>query len=215
MGVFHLANLTGKVIIISGGGTGLGRAAAITYAKAGAHVVVFGRRADKLKTVVAEVQAAGGSILGLAADVSIEADMQRVVRETVAKFGRIDVVMNNAAIFEANTVAETPTADWDKQLAVNLTGPFLLTRESLAVMRKQNSGKFINVTTSMADNGAGGYAAYSVSKAGLETLTRTVAEEEAKHHISAVLFNPGTIHSEMHATGRDPLELADQLLALI
>jgi 3-oxoacyl-[acyl-carrier protein] reductase len=67
----------------------------------------------------------------------------------------------------------------------------------------------------MADNGAGGYAAYSVSKAGLETLTRTVAEEEAKHHISAVLFNPGTIHSEMHATGRDPLELADQLLALI
>jgi 3-oxoacyl-[acyl-carrier protein] reductase len=209
-----MGNLAGKVVLISGGGTGLGRAAAVTFAKAGAKVVVFGRRSEKLAAVVAEVHALGGEILSVVADVSKEADVKQVVAETVRAYGRIDLVFNNAAVFEANTVADTTLADWNMQLAINLTGPFLLTRETLPVMRKQNGGKFVNVTTSLVDNGAGGYAAYSASKAGLETLTRTVAEEEAKHHISAVLFNPGTIHTEMHATGRDPLELAEQLLAL-
>jgi 3-oxoacyl-[acyl-carrier protein] reductase len=209
-----MANWNGKVVLITGGGTGLGRAAALTYAKAGAKVAIVGRRVDKLDAVVAEIAAAGGVAVRHAADVCLEADVKRVVAAVVAEFGRLDVVLNNAAILEVNAVSDTTTEDWIKHLAINLTGPFLLTRETLPVLRKQGGGLYVNVTTSLADNGAGGYAAYSVSKAGLETLTRTVADEEAKHHIRAVLFNPGTMHTEMHATGRDPIEVAAQLLDL-
>jgi 3-oxoacyl-[acyl-carrier protein] reductase len=206
--------LAGKTAIVTGAGTGLGRAAAIAFANEGASVVLCGRRKSKVDAVAAEISAAGGSALAIQADVSVEADVQRLVEAAVKQYGRVDIVVNNAAVFEAGSVVETSLSDWNLQIGINLTGAFLLTREVLPHMREQKHGRIINITSGLAVNGAGGFAAYSASKAGLESLTRTVAEEESTHGVLANLFNPGTVRSEMHATGQDPADIAPDLVRL-
>lgn len=206
--------LTGKTAIVTGAGTGLGRATALALAAEGAQVVICGRRAGKIEAVAAEITAAGGTALAVQADVSQEEDTLRVVRLSLEQFGRVDVLINNAAVFEPGTLSDITLKAWNEQLAVNLTGPFLMTRAVVPSMRKQKYGRIVNITSGMAESGAGGYIAYSASKAGLESLTRTTAEEESDHHILVNLYNPGTIKSEMHATGKDPVAVVAELVAL-
>lgn len=207
-------SLEGKAALISGAGTGLGRATAVAFAREGAKVALIGRRAGKLEETAAEVRAAGGQALVLPADVSDEEQVNRAVAAALAMFGKIDVLVNNAAIFEPNAAADTTLADWTRQLAVNLTGPLLLAKAVLPSMRTKHYGRIVNITSSMAWNGAGGYAAYGASKAGLESLTRTLADEEQNNGILVNAFNPGTVRSEMHATGKDPAQVAPQLVRL-
>jgi 3-oxoacyl-[acyl-carrier protein] reductase len=206
--------LQGKTAIVTGAGTGLGRAAALAFAAEGANVVLAGRRKGKVDVVAAEITAAGGRALAIQADISSEADVRRLVASAVEAFGQIDILVNNAAVFEPGAVAETSLAEWNLQIGINLTGAFLTTREVLPHMRARKYGRIINITSGLASNGAGGYAAYSASKAGLESLTRTTAEEESEHGVLANLFNPGTVKSEMHATGQDPAEVAPALIRL-
>ncbi|EXX87927.1 hypothetical protein BG53_02745 [Paenibacillus darwinianus] len=207
-------SLEGKAALISGSGTGLGRATAVAFAREGAKVALIGRRAGKLEETAAVVRAAGGQALVLPADVSSEEQVKRAVAATLAMFGKIDVLINNAAVFEPNAAADTPLADWSRQLAVNLTGPLLLAQAVLPSMRAMHYGQIINITSSLASNGAGGYAAYAASKAGLESLTRTLADEEQNNGILVNAFNPGTVRSEMHATGKDPAQVAPHLVRL-
>ncbi|WP_284641425.1 SDR family NAD(P)-dependent oxidoreductase [Paenibacillus silviterrae] len=206
--------LQGKTAIVTGAGTGLGRAAALAFAVEGANVVLAGRRKGKVDAVAAEITAAGGRALAIQADISSEADVRRLVTSAVEAFGQIDILVNNAAVFEPGVVAETGLAEWNLQIGINLTGAFLTTREVLPHMRARKYGRIINITSGLASNGAGGYAAYSASKAGLESLTRTTAEEESEHGVLANLFNPGTVKSEMHATGQDPAEVVPALVRL-
>ncbi|WP_274649357.1 SDR family NAD(P)-dependent oxidoreductase [Paenibacillus humicola] len=207
--------LSGRTAIISGAGTGLGRAAAVVFAGEGAVVALVGRRRTKLEETAAMIAQHGmGSALVVPADVSDERQVGLAVETVMAATGRIDILVNNAAVFEPGRVAEMTEAEWTLQLAVNLTGPFLLTKAVIPAMRKARYGRIVNITSGLAGNGAGGYAAYSASKAGLESLTRTVADEESGSGIIANLFNPGTIRSEMHATGKDPRLVAPDLLKL-
>lgn len=179
-------------------------------------MVLCGRRTGKIKTVAAEITAAGGTALAIQANVSLEEDTLRLVGLALKQFGRVDVLINNAAVFEPATLAETTLEAWNEQLAVNLTGPFLMTKAVLScdAKAKIRQNRIVNITTGMAESGAGGYAAYSASKAGLESLTRTTAEEESDHHILANLYNPGSIKTEMHATGKDPAAVVPELVAL-
>ncbi|GAB2698655.1 hypothetical protein GCM10027018_17260 [Paenibacillus thermoaerophilus] len=192
----------------------MGRAAALAFAGEGAAVALCGRRLGKIEAVRTEIESLGGQAIAVRADVSEADDVARFVRETIARFGRIDVAVNNAAVFEPGLTAELTHEEWQRQIAVNLTGPFLVTREVLPHMRRQRYGRFVNITSGLAGNGAGGYAAYSAAKSGLESLTRTVADEEARYGILANAYNPGTIRSEMHATGRDPQASVPELLRL-
>ncbi|REE85092.1 3-oxoacyl-[acyl-carrier protein] reductase [Paenibacillus taihuensis] len=214
-----MGKLNGQVAVITGAGTGLGRATAIDFARVGAHVVLLGRRLGKLEETAALIESdaavAGESkVLIVACDTSNEEAAQAAVERIIAEFGKIDILVNNAAVLEPGKVIELTAAEWALQLSVNLTGPFLMTRAVLPIMRQSRFGRIINITSGLASNGAGGYAAYSASKAGLESLTRTTADEEHDYGILVNAFNPGTIRSEMHATGKDPHQVTRALVDL-
>ncbi|GBG08984.1 short-chain dehydrogenase [Paenibacillus agaridevorans] len=204
-----------RIALISGAGTGLGRATAIAFAAEGAEVVLLGRRRDKLEETAALVQdRTGKTALVLKTDVTEESQVTDAIRTTLKRYDRIDVLLNNAAILESGSVAELSADDWQKQIDTNLTAPFLLTKAVLPAMRKQKYGRIINITSSLSRNGAGGYAAYSAAKAGLESLTRSIADEEHEHGILVNLYNPGTLRTEMHATGKDPAIVTPDIVRL-
>ncbi|WP_138752576.1 SDR family NAD(P)-dependent oxidoreductase [Paenibacillus sinopodophylli] len=210
-----MGNLHNRIAIISGAGTGLGRAASISFAAAGADVVLLGRRLSKLEETAALVKAkTQKDALILQTDVSEEQQVQDTVAAVMKQFDRIDILLNNAAVFESGTVLELTSEEWQNQIATNLTGPFLLTKAVLPAMRKAKYGRIINITSGLSWSGSGGYAAYSAAKAGLESLTRTLAGEEYEYGILANLYNPGTLRSEMHATGKDPAVVTPDLIRL-
>jgi 3-oxoacyl-[acyl-carrier protein] reductase len=210
-----MGNMESRIALISGAGTGLGRATAIAFAAEGASVVLLGRRRDKLEDTAALVlRRTGKTALVLQTDVTEERQVQEAVSSTLEKYGRIDVLLNNAAVLEPGSVAELASDDWQKQISTNLTAPFLLTKAVLPAMRAQKYGRIINITSSLSQNGAGGYAAYSAAKAGLESLTRTIADEEHEHGILVNLYNPGTLRTEMHATGKDPALVTPDIIRL-
>lgn len=206
--------LVGRVAIITGAGSGLGAATAEALAAQGAIAVLAGRRLHKLEQIAAAIAAIGGKAFAARTDVRSETDILQLVGQTLERFGRIDILINNAAAYEPGSVAETTADAWRLQIETNLTGPFLMTRAVLPHMRAQRYGRIVNITSALADNGAGGFAAYAASKAGLETLTRTVADEEESRHILVNLFNPGPIRTEMHATGKDPRGIAGDIVKL-
>ncbi len=207
--------LDNRVAMISGAGTGLGRATSISFATEGADVVLLGRRRPKLEETAQIVkERTGKEALVIQTDVSDERQIQEAVTAVLDRFGRVDIILNNAAVFEPGTVLELTSSEWQNQIAINLTGPFLLTKAVLPAMRKAKYGRIINITSGLSWNGAGGYAAYSAAKAGLESLTRTLADEEHEHGILANLYNPGTLRTEMHATGKDPTIVTPDLIRL-
>lgn len=204
-----------RITLISGAGTGLGRATAIAFAAERASVALLGRRLDKLDETASLVrERTGQSALVLQTDVTEEQQVQEAIRLTLERYGRIDVLLNNAAVLEPGSVAELTSDDWQKQISTNLTAPFLLTKAVLPAMRAQKYGRIINITSSLSKNGAGGFAAYSAAKAGLESLTRTIADEEHEHGILVNLYNPGTLRTEMHATGKDPALVTPDIIRL-
>lgn len=203
-----------QVVLITGAGSGLGAAAAIAFAKEGAKLVLCGRRKARLDEVAARIRESGGEVLAVQADVSVPAEVEDLVKAALSRFGRIDTVINNAAVFEAGNVSELSFESWSRQLAINLNGVFLVTKTCLPTLRSQKSGRIINITSGMAENGAGGFAAYAAAKAGVDALTRTVAEDESGSGIRCNLYNPGPIKSEMHASGKDPAVAAADLVRL-
>ncbi|SFF12362.1 3-oxoacyl-[acyl-carrier protein] reductase [Paenibacillus algorifonticola] len=207
--------LNGRVAIVSGAGSGLGRAASLSFAKEGAEVVLLGRRLNKLEeTFEAIKEATGREALVIPTDVTDEQQIKQAVILAVDKWGKIDILLNNAAVLESGHVIELTSENWHTQVATNLTGPFFLSRAVIPYMRKERYGRIINITSGLSWNGAGGYGAYSAAKAGLESLTRTLADEEHEYGILINLYNPGTLRTEMHATGKDPAVVTPDLLRL-
>lgn len=210
-----MGSLNNRVAIISGAGTGLGRAAAISFASEGADVVLLGRRKQKLEeTALIVKERTGKEALILQTDVSDEHQIQEAVTAVLQHWKRIDILLNNAAVLESGTVVKLTSNEWQNQIDTNLTGPFLLSKAVIPAMRKAKYGRIINITSGLSWNGAGGYAAYSAAKAGLESLTRSLADEEHEHGILVNLYNPGTLRTEMHATGKEPAIVTPDLIRL-
>ncbi len=193
--------LAGKVAIVTGGNTGIGRAVALAYADEGADVAVawIAREADA-KTLGDEIEAKGRRFLAVRTDVTRETDVRAMVRAVRERFGRIDVLVNNAGIQRAQPITEMTVEDWDRMIAVHMRGAFLCCREIAPVMIEQRSGRIIILTSQLAYIGRPRYTAYSAAKGGLLTFTRALAQELAPHGILVNSVSPGLID-----TGFDPL----------
>ncbi|MFC1946063.1 SDR family NAD(P)-dependent oxidoreductase [Chloroflexota bacterium] len=189
-------SLEGKVAIITGSRQGLGKAFALGFAGAGADVVVCDRVTEdgKLDEVVKEVEGLGHRALAMGGDVTSEEDVQNIVDITVEKFGRIDVLVNNAGIAFHHPFEETPLKQWHLVLGVNLTGAFLCSKTVVPQMIKQGGGSIINISSGSAtDNELGRVPtgiAYGVAKAGVERLTQGMATGLGKYNIAVNVIKP-------------------------
>lgn len=206
--------LDNQVVIITGAGSGLGKATAIQFAKAGAALVICGRRTAKIKAVEQEIKLFHSHVLAVTADVSLEDDVNRLIKDALSTYGKIDVLINNAAVFEQHDIVDASLESWNYQMNNNVTSAFLMMKECIPVMRKQKNGKIINLTSSLAHKGAPGFGPYGASKAALEVLTNSVDEEENRHGINICAFDPGVMKTEMQATGVNPSTVASVLVRL-
>lgn len=190
--------LDGKNALVTGGGTGIGKAIAIALARAGANVGVVNRSSiDAARKVAGEIEAMGRRSLALQADVSSAPDAEKIVREVLTTFGSLDIVVNNAGTTRDTLVLRMSEEDWDTVLDTNLKGSFLVTRAALKPMFKQRSGKIVNITSVMGLIGNPGQANYSASKAGLIGFTRTLAKEVGSRNIQVNAVAPGFIETAM------------------
>jgi NAD(P)-dependent dehydrogenase (short-subunit alcohol dehydrogenase family) len=187
------STFTGQVALITGASRGIGAAAALEFARRGASVAVIGRSTDDspsripgtIDGVVHEIVAAGGRGLPLAADIRREDEVQAAVERTLEAFGRIDILVNNAAYFFAAPFHEMPIARWDLTLDVNLRGAVICTQAVLPPMIARSGGRIINISSGAANDYFEGMSAYAVSKCGLEALTRYLGAELAANGIAA------------------------------
>jgi NAD(P)-dependent dehydrogenase (short-subunit alcohol dehydrogenase family) len=170
--------LAGKVAIVSGVGTGLGRSIAMTLADEGAHLVLAARNGDRLDRVAAEITSAGGVAVAAPTDVSIADQCARVVNRVVDEFGRLDILVNNGHHQgDFTLLADSNVDDWEQVFAVNLYGPMRIIQAAVPIMRGQGDGKIVNVNSGAVISNKPTLGAYSASKAGLASVTKTLALE--------------------------------------
>jgi len=191
-------SLAGKVAVVTGSSRGIGRAIAEGMAGAGAAVTVNGRNPETTQAVTGAIAAAGGKSLAVPADVGKVADIDRLIKSTVATFGRLDILVNSAGISPHYKPAETMTeAEWDEVIAVNLKGVFLCCQAAGRVMIPQKSGRIINISSIGGQVALPRLVAYCAAKGGIDQLTRVLAVEWAPHHILVNAISPGYIDTDL------------------
>jgi len=207
------APLAGRVAVVTGGSRGIGAAIARLLAEAGAAVVVSGRDGDRLERTANDLQATGASIATVVADVAKREDCERLVDTTKERFGRLDVLVNNAGITRDGLLVRMKDDDWDRVIETNLRGAFLMTRAAAKPMMRQKSGRIINITSVAGAMGNPGQANYSAAKAGLIGLTKSTARELAHWSILVNAVAPGLIETDM--TAAIPETAREALLAQV
>lgn len=192
-----MTRLSGKVALITGGGTGIGRAIALAFAREGASVAVAARRLEKLKEVTAAIEKEGGRAIALECDVTRAKDAERAVRETAKRFGKLDVLVNNAGTLSVSTVENISEEDWDRVMTVNLKGPFLLSRAALKEFRKAGGGAIVNIGSILGLVAMQNRAAYSASKGGVTMLTKAMALDHAHENVRVNCICPSIVETEL------------------
>jgi 3-oxoacyl-[acyl-carrier protein] reductase len=206
------ARLQGQVAIVTGASRGIGRAAALALAAEGATVVVnYANSSQAADAVVAEIAAMGSQAAALQADVAQADQVEALFNAVMEKFGRIDVLVNNAGIARDTLLLRMKLEDWQAVIDLNLTGVFLCTRAASKIMLKQRSGRMINITSVVGEMGNPGQANYSAAKAGVIGFTKTVAKELASRGITVNAVAPGFITTDMTAD----LKVGAEILKLI
>lgn len=190
------SRLKNKTIIVTGAGSGIGRACALALAREGAHVVLVGRRKDRVEDTAGE---AGGSTLPISADVSKPDDIANVIDRTLNAFGGVNVLVNNAGILHAGTAEQITEALWDETFNINVRGLWLLSRAVLPHMRKAGGGSIINVASVLGINGTRNRAAYSASKGAVVLLTKCMAIDHGHENIRVNVICPSFVETELTA----------------
>src|SRR5882672_622218 len=192
-----VTRLSGKVALITGGGTGIGRAIALAFAREGASVAVAGRRLEKLREVISEIQKQGGAGLAMECDVTRARDVERAVKGTVERFGRLNVLVNNAGTLHVSTVEGISEEEWDRVMTVNVKGPFLISRAVLPEFRKCSGGAIVNIGSVLGLVAMKDRAAYCASKGGVTMLTKAMAIDHGHENIRVNCICPSIVETEL------------------
>lgn len=214
-----MTDLTGRVALVTGSGTGIGRAVALKLAELGARVVVNGRREQPCQETAEQVRHESGTATVITADVSRPAEADRLVAQSCEQFGKVDILVNNAGVQRVSWLDRMSDEDWDQVVRVNLTGPFLCTRAFVPQMRANRYGRVVNIGSEGALTGSVGNTNYVAAKAGLMGLTMNVALEMAvwaRHDpgdYTCNLIHPGYNESDM-AGGHSDEQIARVIAAL-
>jgi NADP-dependent 3-hydroxy acid dehydrogenase YdfG len=189
--------LRGRVVVITGASSGIGAACAVAFAAKGARIVLAARRADRLETLVARLRDMGAEALAVATDVTSEDAVGELFVQAVARFGTVNVLINNAGIADSTAVEDLALDLWRKVMDTNLTAVFLCAREAFRIMKPQGSGRIINVGSISARVPRAHSPAYTASKWGLDGLTRALAIDGRDHDIAVSIFHPGIVATEI------------------
>ena len=208
--------LENKVAMITGGARGIGKAIAAAYAREGAKLALCARTAAELDQTVGELRALRAEAEGWSCDVSLEDSAKEFVARTFKKFGRIDVLVNNAGVMTRPVpMTELDIKKWDYTIAVNLRGPFLITQAVLPIMMKQKSGSIINVSSMIGRGAYANFLAYATSKWGLEGFSQTLAAEARSSNIRVNSVDPGYVATKLTGfNGSKPESVTDVFVYL-
>lgn len=194
-----MADLQGRVALVTGAAQGIGRAIALELTKAGATLAIADINEEKLGAVAAEITALGGTAAAFKLDVSNQESIENGAKAVLDKFGKVEILVNNAGITRDGLAMAMKRADWDDVLGTNLTGAFLLTQALLRPMLKNRWGRIVNIASVVGRTGQAGQVNYAASKAGLIGLTRSMAREVASRGITVNAVAPGYIETPMTA----------------
>jgi 3-oxoacyl-[acyl-carrier protein] reductase len=194
MGCRSTSEFAGRVVVITGAAKGIGRGVAERFAREGAHVAIAGRSLEPLVALAEAIAAAGGSALAVQADVAKADAVQHLIDSTAARWGRIDVLVNNAGVYLTAPVTDMAEADWDLTIDVDLKGVFLCSRAAARAMVTQRGGRIVNITSiAQLRGGTPGHAHYGAAKAGVGAFTKTLAKELGPFGITVNCVAPGLI----------------------
>lgn len=192
-----MGRLDGKVAFITGGGTGIGRACALAFAREGARVALAARRREPLEKVVQEIQQAGGKAIAIQCDVTIEQEVGAALRAVVQHFGKLNVIVNNAGALHVATVEGTSEAEFDRLMDINVKGVFLVSRAAIPEMRRAGGGSIVNIGSILGLIAMKNRAAYCASKGGVTSLTKAMALDHAADKIRVNCICPSIVETEL------------------
>jgi len=189
--------LANKVALITGGASGIGRATAVLFAQEGASVAIVDINTEQGQSVHAEIESTGGRSIFLACDVTKADDCRTAVEKTIATFGRLDILFNNAGIVRRANVIDTTEGEWDKVMAVNVKSIFLMSKFAIPYMKKVGGGSIINTSSGWGLKGGGEAVSYCASKGAVTNMTRAMAIDHGKHNIRVNAVCPGDTDTPM------------------
>lgn len=191
-----MGQLDGKIALVTGSSRSIGKAIAIALAKEGASLVLAARGTEGLNATAKVIKALGRDVEVVPTDVKMEAQIDNLFKKTLARFGRLDILVNNSGVFNGGPIDKIATADWDTVIATNLRAPFLCTRAAFAIMKAQGGGRIINIGSISASRVRQGNAPYSSAKFGLVGLTHTTALEGREFNITCGILHPGNVERD-------------------
>lgn len=202
-----LSHIRGKVAVVTGASSGIGAAVAVEFARAGASVVLGARRKAPLDRLVAEIEDDGGRALALVCDVMVEAQVQALFAAGLERFGRIDILINNAGVADHTPTEDLSLDRWSDVIGTNLTGAFLCAREALRIMKRQGVGRMIHIGSLSALVPRPNTIAYAASKFALAGLNHSLAIDGRAHGVASSIYHPGVVGTALASDGgaRDPL----------
>jgi NAD(P)-dependent dehydrogenase (short-subunit alcohol dehydrogenase family) len=206
-----MSSMSGKVAIVTGASSGIGRATAIAFGKAGAKVVVVARRTDKGEETVQLVKEAGGEAVFVQADVTKASDIEGMVKKTVETYGRLDYAFNNAGSGTSGKIADLSETDWDFEINANLKSVWLSMKYEIPAMQQSGGGAIVSTASQGALLGVATYGAYGAAKAGVIALSRAAAAEYSADRIRINTVSPGAVKTDLWAGA--PPEMLDQVAA--
>ena len=201
-----MGQLTGKIAVITGGGTGIGKGIARAFAREGAHLVIASRNAQNLETAARELKSQGGTVLAVPTDVTDEAQVIALFEQTIHAWGRVDILVNNAGSFDGGPLEDLSLETWQKVVAVNLTAPFLCSREAMKIMKRQGGGRIINIGSISAQVPRMYSVPYTATKHGLVGLTKAAALEGREHGVVVSCLHPGNVSVERRQANNSSID---------